>query len=200
MKIDVNDMTYIGNPWPKLFGGITNTFYYKGFELSVMFTGTFGNDVYNYIAAVNSNPNNINLSRNLLITAMDYAKPSTDANGKPFLLNPESNVPRISYGPNGNYARITDKYVEDGSFVRLKNVSLAYSFPSSLLSKTKVFKGARASFGAQNLFTITNYTGYDPEVGSYVGRDAGVGNQAIGLDFGRYPLTPIYTFQLSVNF
>ena len=198
--IDVNDMTYIGNPWPELFGGFTNTFYYKGFELSVMFTGTFGNDVYNYIAAVNSNPNNINLSRNLLIQAMQYAKPSTDANGKPFLLNPETTVPRISYGPNGNYARITDKYVEDGSFIRLKNVSIAYSFPNSLLSKTKVIKGARASFGAQNLFTITNYTGFDPEVGSYVGRDAGSNNQAIGLDFGRYPLTPIYTFQLSVNF
>jgi len=198
--IDVNDMTTIGNPWPKLFGGFTNTFYYKGIELSIMFTGTFGNDVYNYIAAVNSNPNNINLSRNLLVHAMQYAKPSTDGNGKPFLLNPETDVPRISYGPNGNYARITDKYVEDGSFIRLKNISVAYNFPTNLVSKTKVIKSARASFGVQNLFTITNYTGYDPEVGSYVGRDAGNWNQAIGLDYGRYPLTPIYTFQIGVNF
>jgi TonB-dependent starch-binding outer membrane protein SusC len=198
--IDVNDMTNIGNPWPKLFGGFTNTFYYKGFELSVMFTGSFGNDVYNYIAAVNSNPNNINLSRNLLIGAMNYAKPSTDGNGKPFLLNPESDVPRISYGPNGNYARITDKWVQDGSYIRLKNISLSYNFSNTLLAKTKVFRGARASFGVQNLLTFTDYKGYDPEVGAYVGRDAGNWNQAIGLDFGRYPLTPIYTFQLSVNF
>jgi TonB-dependent starch-binding outer membrane protein SusC len=199
-KIDVNDMTYIGNPWPKLFGGFTNTFTYKGVELSVLITGTFGNDVYNYLAAVNSNPNNINLSRNLLIGAMDYARPTTDANGKPALENPGSRTPRISYGPNGNYARITDKWVENGSFIRLKNVSLSYSLPNDVLSKTKIIKGARATIGAQNLFTITDYSGFDPEVGSYVGRDAGTHNQAIGLDFGRYPLTPIYTFSLSVNF
>ena len=54
-------MTYIGNPWPKLFGGFTNTFTYKGFDLSVLITGTYGNDIYNYMAKENSNPNNINL-------------------------------------------------------------------------------------------------------------------------------------------
>jgi hypothetical protein len=54
--------------------------------------------------------------------------------------------------------------------------------------------------GAQNLFTVTNYSGFDPEVGAYVGRDASTSNQAIGLDYGRYPLTPIYTFSLNVNF
>ena len=61
-KIDVNDITNIGNPWPKLTVGFTNTFSYKGFELSILITGTYGNDVYNYIAAANSNPNNINLA------------------------------------------------------------------------------------------------------------------------------------------
>jgi TonB-linked SusC/RagA family outer membrane protein len=199
-KIDVGDMTYIGNPWPKLFGGFTNTFSYKAFDLSILITATYGNDVYNYLAAVNSNPNNINLSRNLLIGAMDYAKPTTDASGKPALLNPGSTVPRISYGPNGNYARITNKWVEDGSFVRLKNISLSYNLPNSLLARTRVFKGARATIGAQNLATITGYKGFDPEVGAYVGRDASSQNQAIGLDFGRYPLTPIYTFTLGINF
>ena len=199
-KIDVNDMTYIGNPWPKLFGGFTNSFSYRGFELSILITATYGNDVYNYLAAANTNPNNINLSRNLLIHAMDYAKLITDAGGKPVLSNPDTDIPRISYGPNGNYARITNRYVEDGSFVRLKNVSLSYSVPASLLAKTRVIKGVRATIGAQNLATITNYTGFDPEIGAYVGRDAGSNNQAIGLDFGRYPLTPIYTFTLNVNF
>ena len=58
----------------------------------------------------------------------------------------------------------------------------------------------RFTFGAQNILTITGYKGYDPEVGAYVGRDASAGNQAIGLDNGRYPLTPIYTFNLGVNF
>lgn len=201
-KIDVNDKTFIGNPWPKLFGGITNTFAYKGFDLSVLITGTYGNDIYNFIAWENSNPNNINLGRNMLIKALDYAKVSVDASGKPYLLNPGTTVPRIISGAdvNGTYARITDKYVEDGSYLRLKNVSLSYNIPTSVLSRTKVIKGARATAGAQNLYTLTHYTGFDPEVGAYVGRDASTANQAIGLDYGRYPLTPIYTFSLNVNF
>lgn len=198
--IDVNDMTYIGNPWPKLFGGFTNSFSYKGFDLSILITGTFGNDIYNYLAAVNTNPNNINLSRNLLIHTMDYARPTTDKDGNPMLANPGTNVARISYGPNGNYTRPTSKWVEDGSFIRLKNISLSYNLPSSLLSRQKLVKGVRATLGAQNLATLTGYSGFDPEVGSYVGRDASASNQAIGLDFGRYPLTPIYTFSLGVNF
>lgn len=199
-KIDVNDITYIGNPWPKLFGGFTNTFAYKGFDLSILFTATFGNDVYNYIAAENSNPNNIYLSRNLMSKAMEFARPAMDNTGKAYLLNPETTVPRVSFGPNGNYARNTSYWVEDGSFVRLKNISLSYNLPSGWVNKTKVIKGIRATAGAQNLVTFTDYSGFDPEVGAYVGRDASSGNQAIGLDFGRYPLTPIYSFTLGVNF
>jgi hypothetical protein len=90
--------------------------------------------------------------------------------------------------------------VEDGSFVRLKNVSLSYNLPSGLVNKTRVLKGVRATIAGQNLVTFTDYTGFDPEVGAYVGRDASSANQAIGLDFGRYPLTPIYTFTLGDNF
>lgn len=201
-KIDVNDKTYIGNPWPKLFGGLTNTFAYKGFDLSVLITGTYGNDIYNFIAWENSNPNNINLGRNMLIEAFNYAKVATDANGNPYLLNPGTNVPRIITGAdvNGTYARISSRYVEDGSYLRLKNISLSYNVPTSLLERTKVIKGFRATIGAQNLLTLTNYTGFDPEVGAYVGRDATNLNQAIGLDYGRYPLTPIYTLSVNVNF
>jgi TonB-linked SusC/RagA family outer membrane protein len=200
-KIDVNDKTYIGNPWPKLFGGFTNSFAYKGFDLSVLVTGTYGNDVYNFIAWENSNPNNINLGRNMMIKALDYAKIGSRG-GAPYLMNPETNVPRIIAGAdvNGTYSRITDKYVEDGSYIRVKNVTLGYNLPTSLIARQKVVRGIRASIGAQNLATITGYSGFDPEVGAYVGRDASNGNQAIGLDYGRYPLTPIYTFSLNVNF
>lgn len=199
-KIDTYDETYIGNPWPKLFGGFTNTITYKGFDVSILITGTFGNDIYNYLSKVNTNANNINISRNLLLHAMDYAKPGLDKQGMPMLLNPETDVPRLSYGPNGNYTRPTTKWVEKGSFIRLKNISLSYNLPAKIVAKQKVVKSMRFTVGAQNILTITGYKGYDPEVGSYVGRDAGAGNQAIGLDFGRYPLTPIYTFNLGVNF
>jgi TonB-linked SusC/RagA family outer membrane protein len=201
-QIDVNDKTYIGNPWPKLFGGFTNTISYKSFDLSILITATYGNDIYNFTAWENSNPNNINLGRNMLIEAMDYARVSMDGSGKPTLTNPGTTVPRIISGAdvNGTYARITDRYVEDGSYIRFKNISLSYNVPADALKRVKVIKGARATIGAQNIYTITNYKGFDPEVGAYVGRDASNSNQAIGLDYGRHPLTPIYTFSLNVNF
>jgi hypothetical protein len=170
-KITAADMTFIGNPWPKLTGGFTNTFTYKNFELSMLITGTYGNDVYNYIAQEASNPNNINLSRNLFIDAMDYAKLTTDNNGKVVLSNPSTIIPRISNNP---------------------------------ISYTKLVKGLKATVGVQNLYTLTHYKGYDPEIGAYIGTGAGGGinggNQAIGVDFGRYPSTPMYIATLSVNF
>ena len=199
-KIDINDQTFIGNPWPKLYGGFTNTFNYKGIELSVLLTYTYGNDIYNYLASVNTNQNNINLSRNMLVHVMDYAKPTTLADGTIGLSNPGTDVPRISYGPNGNQTRFTTKWVEDGSFIRLKNISLAYNLPATLLARQKIVNGAKIMISAQNVATLTGYKGFDPEVGAYVGRDASSGNQAQGLDYGRYPLTPVYSVNLVLNF
>ncbi|CAN5396968.1 TonB-dependent receptor [soil metagenome] len=201
--IDVNDETYIGSPWPKLFGGFTNSFSYKGFDLSILLTGTFGNDVYNQIAKENNKTSSIYISRNLAVTALDYAKLGVDGNGNPVITNPSTTVPRLANSPianDNNYAITSSKWVEDGSFVRLKNISLSYSLPASLMAKQKLVRGIKATIGAQNIATITGYSGFDPEVGSYVGQNANTGNQAIGLDNGRYPLTPIYTFSLNVNF
>jgi TonB-linked SusC/RagA family outer membrane protein len=200
--IDVNDMTNIGNPWPKLVAGFTNTFSYRGIDLSILITGTYGNDIYNYIAYEASNPNNINLSRNLLIDAMQYAKVTTNG-GNPVLSNPGTSIPRMSNNQisnDNNYGKNTTRFVEDGSYLRLKNVSLSYSLPSKLLGYTKVIKGLKATISAQNLVTLTHYKGYDPEVGAYVGTGSSGDNQAIGIDFGRYPLTRMYTATISVNF
>jgi TonB-dependent starch-binding outer membrane protein SusC len=202
-KIDVNDITNIGNPWPTLSLGFSNTFYYKGFELGILFTGVTGNDIYNHIAAVNSNPNNIYLSRNLLIEGMDYAKLTTDGSGKTIITNAGTNVPRITSNTianENNHSKTSTRFVEDGSYLRLKNVSLTYNVPAKYLSHTKVIKGFKATIGAQNVFTLTHYKGYDPEIGAYVGTGASGGNQAIGIDFGRYPLTPMYSATLNVNF
>lgn len=202
-KIDVNDMTNIGSPWPKLTVGFTNSFSFKGFDLSILITGNYGNKIYNYIASVASNPNNINLSRNLLVQAMNYAKITTDANAQPVLSNPTTNIPRITSNQiamDNNYSKISTSYVEDGSYLRLKNVSLSYSIPAKYLGYTKLIKGLRATVGMQNIYTLTRYKGYDPEVGAYVGTGSANNNQAIGIDFGRYPLTPMYTATISVNF
>ncbi|WPP50707.1 SusC/RagA family TonB-linked outer membrane protein [Catalinimonas niigatensis] len=199
--IDERDQTYIGNPWPKFSFGFTNTFNYRGFDLTVLLTGSYGNDIFNYLRFTNTNPNNINLGRNLLEETFEYARVIEDESGNPMLENPETDIPRISAtNTNGNAARFTDKFVEDGSYIRVKNVQLSYNFPSSLISQQSVIQGLRLSAGVQNLATFTKYKGYDPEVGAYVGRDVDPNNQAIGLDFGRYPLTPVYTFSVGVSF
>ncbi|MGV3602556.1 MAG: SusC/RagA family TonB-linked outer membrane protein [Dyadobacter fermentans] len=198
--INEKDQTVIGNPWPKMFAGFTNTFSYKGFDLSILLTSTYGNDVYNFLGKLNTNASHINLSRNLLIHAMDYARPVTNTDGTVGLSNPGTDVARISNGPNGNFGRHTDKWVEDGSFIRVKNISLTYNLPVSLVSRQKVIRGARLTVGAQNVATLTRYSGFDPEVGAYVSRDASPANQAIGLDYGRYPLTAVYTFSLGLDF
>ena len=205
-KIDVNDETFIGNPWPELTAGLTNTFAYKGFELSVLFTSSFGNDIYNYIRAVNLNPNNVNLSRNFLIEAGDYARLTDDGTGKIIIQNSGTDVARIAnnqVATENNYSKHSSRFVEDGTYIRLKNVSLSYAVPQRWLNRTKVIKDLRIVLGAQNIITWTKYSGYDPEVGAYVGTGAsggGQGNQAIGIDFGRYPLSPIYSATINVNF
>ena len=202
-KIDVNDITNIGNPWPTLSMGFINTFSYKGFDLSILITGVSGNDIYNYIAAANSNPNNIYLSRNLLLEGMDYAKLTTDASGKTYITNAGTFVPRITNNTianENNHSKTSDRFVEDGSYLRLKNISLSYNVPARYLGHTKVIKGFKATISAQNIYTLTNYSGYDPEIGAYVGQGSSAQNQAIGIDFGRYPLTPMYSATINVNF
>lgn len=200
--IDANDITNIGNPWPKLFGGFTNTFSYKSFELSMLITGTYGNDIYNMLAATNSKATRFYTSRNLMTNVMNYAR-LVDNGGVVSIANPDTDVPRITGSQiplDNNYNVISSRWVEDGSFLRLKNISLSYTIPPSLISRQKIVKGVKATIGAQNLVTLTGYNGYDPEVGASVGANVNAANQAIGLDYGRYPLTPIYTFTLGVNF
>lgn len=198
--IDERDQTFIGNPWPKMTFGFTNTFSYKGFDLNVLLTGSYGNDVYNYLRFQNTNPNNINLGRNLLSETFSYARIEGEGDDAR-VTNPGTELPRISGSDvNGNGVRFTQKYVEDGSYIRIKSVQLGYTIPSSIISKQKLIQNVRLAVGVQNLHTFTKYKGYDPEVGAYVGRDVDANNQPLGVDFGRYPLTPVYTFNLSVDF
>ena len=199
--ITADDRTFLGNPYPKWFGGFTNTFSFKGFDISILLTYSYGNEVYNYVRYQNNNPNNINLGRNMFVEAFDYAKVALNEEGDPYLLNPETRVNRISgSNVNGNYDRLTDKYLEDGSYLRVKNISVNYNLPASLLGKQKVVRAVRVGVSAQNVFTITGYSGYDPEIGSYVGPNANVAQGFIGVDYGRYPLTPVYAFNLGVDF
>ncbi len=199
--IDERDQTFLGNPWPKFTFGTTQQFSFKNFTLDLLFTGSIGNKIYNFNKFNNINPNNVNLGRNMLLETFDYAKIELDESGNPYLTNPNTDVPRITVTDlNGNGTRISDKFVEDGSFVRLKNVQLAYSIPSTLLGNQNVVRGGRISFGIQNALTFTRYSGFDPEVGAYVGNNVSAADQLIGVDYGRYPLTRMYTFSLALDF
>ncbi|MGL1885775.1 MAG: TonB-dependent receptor [Reichenbachiella sp.] len=200
--IDEKDMTFIGNPIPELYGGFTNTFSYKGFGLSILMTGSYGNDIYNYLRYQNSNPNNLNLGQNMFVEAFDYAKVGTDADGSPNLENPGTNVARMTTSSvNGNYDRLTDKFVEDGSYLRIKNITLSYRLPSSLIDRQGVVRNVTLSASAQNVYTWTNYSGYDPEIGTYVGESQGVtAGGFTGVDYGRYPSTPVYSFGVAIDF
>lgn len=168
----------------------------------MLITGTYGNDIYNMLAATNSKATRFYTSRNLMTNVMNYAR-LVDNGGVVSIANPDTDVPRITGSQiplDNNYNVISSRWVEDGSFLRLKNISLSYTIPPSLISRQKIVKGVKATIGAQNLVTLTGYNGYDPEVGASVGANVNAANQAIGLDYGRYPLTPIYTFTLGVNF
>jgi hypothetical protein len=199
--ITAADRTFLGNPYPKWFGGFTNNFSYKGFDVSILITTSYGNQVFNYLRYQNSNPNNINLGRNMFTEAFDYAKVGVNEDGEAYLLNPDTKVNRLSSSSvNGNYDRLTDKYLEDGSYVRLKNITVTYRIPSDLIGRQNIVKSMMVGVSVQNAFTITGYSGYDPEIGSYVGPNAAQAAGFVGLDYGRYPLTPVYTFNVGLNF
>lgn len=199
--IDERDQAFLGNPWPKFSFGMTQQFNYKNFSLELLFTGSYGNDVYNYNRFVNTNPNNINLGRNMLLETFDYAKVELDGSGNPFISNPGTEIPRITVTDlNGNGERISDKFVEDGSYIRLKNLQIGYQLPTELLANQNVIRSARISLGIQNLFTWTKYKGFDPEVGAYVGNNVSASDQLIGVDYGRYPLTRMYTVNVGIDF
>jgi hypothetical protein len=197
------DETTIGNPWPKFFGGFTNTFSYKGFDLSILLTFTYGNQIYNYQAFASSDPHNIYVGQNCLQDVANFAVPSaTDATGNATLTNPNASIPRIaSTDLNGNWSNNTSKWVEDGSFLRVKNISLTYHIPKSVIDKQHIVKGIMLTASAQNVWTLTKYTGFDPEVGSALSAYGGYNPTAplICVDYGHYPLTPVYTISVNVN-
>ncbi|HEX2534712.1 MAG TPA: TonB-dependent receptor [Chitinophagaceae bacterium] len=187
------DMTVIGNPWPKFTFGLSNTFSYKNFELMAFVNGAQGNDIFNYARFRNENPNGAGVGNGMLKNAFNFARVSTvDPAGDPVLLNPGTRIQRITGNAANDNGKATQWYVEDGSFIRIKNVQLAYNIPNKISQRLHL-EGVRLAAGVQNLATFTKYTGYDPEVGTY-------GGNLVGVDYGRYPSTRMYTLNLQVNF
>ncbi len=196
--IDDDDMTFIGNPEPKFTWGFGNTFSYKGFDLSIQFSGSYGNKIMNYQRRFLDITGS---TSNQLTTVLNYARlekidptgPDDYRNYR--VVNTGTIMPRLSTesGVNKNN-RVSDAYVEDGSYIRLQNVSLSYTFPRKWI-KNLFLTNAKIYCNIQNLFTITKYDGYDPEVGSLRG------NALLnGVDYSRYPSPRIYTVGINLQF
>ncbi|NII27275.1 TonB-dependent receptor [Pseudoflavitalea sp. X16] len=196
-KIDQNDRVVIGNPWPKFTFGFTNSFSYKNFDLNVLIVGVQGNDVYNYTRYLNENPQGAGVYSNYFKSVANFARPSsTDVNDQnTTLTNPGYQIARIATNTaNGNF-RASQWYIEDGSYIRIKNVTLSYFLPAKWASKIAM-RNLKVSAGVQNLHTFTKYKGYDPEIGM----TPNYGSLTVGVDDARYPSTKMYSFSLTADF
>ncbi|WP_158797908.1 TonB-dependent receptor [Pedobacter sp. L105] len=159
------DRVILGNAQPKFTGGITNTFTYKNIDLSVFLQTSYGNKIYN-------------AQRATLELGTGYTNATTTLLNRYTATNTNTDVHSAFQDPA---ATISDRFIEDGSYLRLKSLSVGYTFPQSVLSRSP-FKKIRIYLNAQNLVTWTKYTGYDPEVSS--NEQSAIG---AGVDNGAYP-------------
>jgi len=151
---------------------------------------------------------NPNTTTNKFARVKDYAKLGLiDENGSDsdiwnvYVTEANTWLPRMSSGDVNDNDRVSSLYIEDGSYLRIQNVSLAYRIPHHILEKVHI-SSARLSFNIQNLYTFTKYTGYDPEIGMTTDQYSTSGQSALmnGIDTGRYPSPRIYTFGVSIGF
>lgn len=194
--IDEQDRYYIGNPDPKFTLGFNNSFAYKGFDLNIFINAVYGNKIYNMLREKYTNPmSNSGLLKEAtkiaVVGLIDPDGPSNDISNVR-VVNSDAEVQRINTTDANDNNRMSDRFVEDGSYLRIKNVSLGYTFPRSWMSRFKI-ENLRVYMNIQNLYTFTNYSGYDPEVGSY---DVLLRN----IDNARYPSQRMYTFGLNLTF
>jgi len=211
-KIDENDQTFLGSPHPKLFYGINLNLEYKGFDLQLFFQGTWGNKLYNVMkyfqySMVNYNGTWNANGNNYSNVASDYFdkvyRPAPDPANPVYRDNwggnPNGTVPAPSSDDSRNELNFSnsDFYIEDGSYLRLKNVQLGYNFPKNICNKIRM-KNMRVYASVTNALTFTKYKGLDPEIGKKVGTESN--NLFIGIDEGSYPQARTFIFGLTFDF
>lgn len=176
-KLNVNDKTILGTPFPKFTYGFTANLNYGPFDMSIFLQGILGNKIFNAVKYTGLNASIQNY--NLLADAKNAWSPA----------HTNTNIPRLSASDNnGNFGNVSDFYVENGSYMRIKNVTLGYTLPKAFITKIGI-RSARIFANAQNLATFTKYTGLDPEVGI---------NQN-GVDLGLYPQSRIILVGVNVG-
>jgi TonB-linked SusC/RagA family outer membrane protein len=177
-----SDQAIIGNPHPDFIWGWNNDLRFKNFDLNIFFQGSQGNDVLSYTLMELNLLNSIN---NATTVALDRWTPT----------HTDTDVPMAS---TGRSRRISTRWIYDGSFVRLKNLSLGYAIPKPVLDRLHLTK-FRIYVSAQNILTFTKYEGYDPEV-NYNSEEGADTNRNLGLDYGSYPNAKSYTVGLNIGF
>lgn len=194
-KIDANDETDLGSPLPKFQYGINNTFTYKNFDLTIFMSGDYGNKVFNQVKVNGDDPNQnfgyfpavINYAH---IGLIDPTGSASDINNV-FITNPSTNITRISQSSGDQNTIFSDRYIENGSYLKCKSIALGYNFAPSLLTKLHL-RSLRVYANVTNVFTITKYTGYDPEIGSWNPLSAGIDN-------GYYAQPRVITFGANIS-
>ena len=186
-RINAADKTFIGNPWPKWVLGFNAGASFRNFDLSLFLQGVQGVDRYNSFKSILTNLKG------------DYSM-STAALNRWTPENPGSGYPRIHRDdPNRNRTTVSDFYVEDGSYLRVKNVQLGYTLPAALAGKIKL-STLRLYVSGDNLFTFTRYSGIDPEFDANSNSDNGRGgNTEKGIDMGVYPQARTLLFGLQIG-
>jgi len=174
--INENDRTMIGNPTPDWTFGMNANFEYRQFDLSFLLIGTYGNDVFNGIRRRDLNSTNL----------------STDMLDRWTGEGTSNTIPRFTFSDTNRNNRISDLYIEDASFVRLKNIQIGYTLPGNVLNRINA-KSWRIYVSAENLFTLTKYSGADPEIGALSSFD-------IGIDRGLYPQARTFRLGTSISF
>lgn len=187
--INADDRTIIGNNDPKFTWGMTNTFVYKNFDLSVVLQGVHGRDVLHLAKRFYEN---LEGNQNQMRTTLNRWKSESDpGNGW---------IPRANASTTGQNNAVSSRWIEDASFVRINNLTFGYTLPRNLAQKWTM-QNARIYFSVQNLATFTDYSGYNPETSFRADDETNVVNRlARGADYGIYPLNRTFTFGLNVTF
>ena len=171
--INDKDRTVIGNPNPKFTFSLNNTFNYKNFDLTIFLQGSYGNDIFN--------------ANRMYTEAMSIIQnQSTAVLGRWTGEGTSNNIPRAIYGDPNQNSRVSDRYIEDGSYLKIKNINLSYTLPKAVFGQN--FNSVKIFVSAQNLVTWTKYSGFDPEV------------PVNGIDNGTYPITRTVSLGLNIGF
>ena len=171
--INAGDRTYIGNPNPKFIYAMNNSFAYKGFDLSIFLQGVYGNKIFN--------------ANNIYQEGMSTAQNQTERTLGRWEGEGTGNfMPRAIYGDPNQNSRVSTRYIEDGSYLRIKNVTIGYTLPMQLVQRIK-FSSVRIYASCLNLATFTRYSGFDPEVG------------VNGVDYSVYPVTRTISVGVNLN-